>query len=421
MEEEIMSIGAEQKVIFNRLRLFIDYYLLRNKTDRKQLTDFVSQQISMYARVCGPNIRPIVVERRLTSDELHAKFIASNSTSDMKLKMPRQYKNHADNNQIISHNENDDTKDLNGDDCNTESEVMEVLVSPEEMSVPIETNELPLPANQKQHQKNHRKQESLLKPKTERISLSNEEIAVATLPASTECTEKPSTSPQEAINLSRLKLKQALFKAKNDQNASDKNRVKAKSPSPKIVGCISNESKPITISSSSQSSSSSEDIFETIDWSSENAAPSVLNKEPFLRYFGLYTHTYSEYLTKRRTARKRRNCTSTEHRDFHYGRLDLFEKQYANKRNIRQFLYSPPATRAKNQRRTASDAEAPAIAINTVATNNNVTSRGTKSNASSSSTSSLSTLSNGVPAGKVCVTCFKRSKFIQTPSLSSNK
>lgn len=408
MEEEIMSIGAEQKVIFNRLRLFIDYYLLRNRTDRRKLTDYVSRQISMYAKVCGPNIRPMSVKIRMNADELDRKFITNNSTEELKLKiMPDNDVDH-----IILLDDRDDTNDSGSNDIqsNMESEMMEVLISPEDISVPIESNNGPNSAYFQQQLKAHQRQESLLKPKAERISLTKEErIATKTMPTNRNVQTQQNVQPLEAINLSRLKLKQALCKAKDRQKPT-KQEDRVKSPSPDPVKFIPTESKPITIlSSSSASSSSSEDFFETIDWSGDNVAgPTMPTKEPFLRYFGLYTHTHSEYLTKKRTVRKRRMCTSTEHRDFHYGRLDLFEKQYANKRNKRQFLYSPPATRAKKQRRTASDAEIQSVDM--TERMNSVSGHGTKSNASSSS--SLSSSSNGLAtAAKVCVKCFKRSEY----------
>lgn len=407
MEEEIISIGAEQNVIFNRLRLFIDYYLLRNQTDRQQLTDHVSAEISRYAQVCGPNIRPMSVKRRLTADELNNKFIANNSTADDKQKLPSPQD---DDSQVISLDDMDDMSMTMSDDPNddyswkVESEVMEVLLSPDDIPAAIESNnQQPQQTYSQLNNKAQQKQESLLKPKAERVSLTKEE-RVATTKVTKENARKPSP-PAEAINLSRLRLKQALCKAKDANKPVE--AVRVKSASPDTVKFVPTESKPITIlsSSSSSSSSSSEDFFEAIDWSNENAAPPALSQEPFLRYFGLYSHTYSEYLTKKRSVRKRRMCTSTEHRDFHYGRLDLFEKQYANKRNKRQFLYSPPATRAKKQRRAASDAE---LQSNAVAENGG-TGRGIKSNASSSS--SLSSTTATTTNAKVCVKCFKRSKF----------
>lgn len=385
MEKEIIGIGADQKWIFNRLRLFIDYFLLRNKVDRKKLTDYVSELISMYAKVCGQDIRPMQVQRRLCAAELYAKFFANNSMNNV---VPEQQDK---NNQIslLDDEDCDDGFTTKRDDDDMKGEVMEFLMSPADISEPIVSNESAIRSHERER-KSLTKQQSLLKPKEERISLPKD--------------EKPrkSTSPQfEAINLSRLKLKEALCKAKDKKGETKQVTVKAKSASPEQMRSLSNESKPIAVSASSQSStsSSSEDIYETVDNSYEAVDSNAVDKETFMRLFGLCTHSYSQYMSRRHTKRKR-NCTSTERGEYHYGRLDLFEKQYANKRNKRQFLYSPPATRAKKQRRAGSDAEAHSIAIaNAVA--NVATARASKSNILSSS---------GPISSKVCVTCFKRSK-----------
>lgn len=407
MEEEIMSIGAEQKSIFNRLRLFIDYYLLRHNTDRQKLTDFVSSQISLYAKVCGPNIRPMVVKRRRTADELKNMYIDNNSTSELKLKLATS---ESDVNSVLPLDDKGAVCDEPTDEtCNMDGEVMEVLVSPEDIPTLTETPEISLPTNHRQQNKSQLKQESLLKPKAERISLPKKERATATSTVTHDSSSKPSSSSTstqgEALNLGRLKLKQALLQCRANVTQKPVEKIRVKSPSPDTVKYIPTEANQITILSSSSSSSSSEDIFETLGRSDEYTGPTTLSQEPFLRYFGLYTHTYSTYLNQKRSARKRRLCTSTEHRNFHYGRLDLFEKQYANKRNKRQFLYSPPATRAKKQRRAASDAES----LSASAAGNFATGHRTKSTASSSSSQSSS---NGIAyAAKVCVKCFKRSKF----------
>lgn len=300
MEEEIMSIGAEQKVIFNRLRLFIDYYLLRNRTDRRKLTDYVSRQISMYAKVCGSNIRPMSVKIRMNADELDRKYIANNSTEELKLKMTPDN----DSDHIILLDDKDETNDSGSNDnqSNMDGEVMEVLISPEDISVRMESNDGPSSAYLQQQMKAHQRQESLLKPKAERISLPKEErITTKAMPTNgnAQTQQNVHVQPPEAINLSRLKLKQALCKAKDRQKPVNQ-EIRIKSPSPDPVKFIPTEYKPITIlSSSSASSSSSEDFFETIDWSGDNVGPTMPTKEPFLRYFGLYTHTYSEYLTKK--------------------------------------------------------------------------------------------------------------------------
>lgn len=386
LEKEIVGIGADQKVIFNRLRLFIDYFLLRNKVDRKQLTDFVSEEISNYAKTCAKDIRPIRVKHRLCAADLHAKFFAEIGMKNL----PREplSTSQKDGNRMISLDEANCA-----DDDDMKGEVMEFLMSPEDIpgtNVPIESSS----RSYQQKRQLKTEQESLLKPKEERISLPKDDGP------------RTSTSPpsHEAINLSRLKLREALCKAKGKKDEPNQFRIKAKSASPEPVRCASVEPKPIATLSSSQSSSSSssEDIYEAV---AEDVGDSTaVDKDTFMRLFGLCTHSYSHYLSRRHTKRKRRNV-STERGDFHYGRLDLFEKQYANKRNKRQFLYSPPATRAKKQRRAASDAEAHSVAI-TNAPVNAVPARGPKTQVFS-----LSSALPGPISTKVCVTCFKRSKL----------
>lgn len=374
MEKEIIGIGADQNVIFNRLRLFIDCFLIRNKVDRKQVTDYVSEQISLYAKVCGQDIRPIRVQRRLSADDLEMKFCATNSMIN-----------------LSSNQSKSSQDDGNGVNVAVKDEVMKFRKSSDEVARPTATNKSTKRSGER---KSLTKQESLLKPKDERISVPKDEL------------KQNSASPpqQEAINLSRLKLKEALCKAMDKKYEPKEVSIKAKSASPESQRCDAIAAKPIAALSSSQSSnsSSSEDIHEAVSTSFEAGDSNEVYKETFLRVFGLCTHSYSQYLSRRHTKRKR-NCTSAARGEYHYGRLDLFEKQYANKRNKRQFLYSPPATRAKKQRRTASDAEAHHIATSNAASNTG-TVRGPKSN--------ISAMQSGPISSKVCVTCFKRSKYL---------
>lgn len=305
--------------------------------------------------------------------------------------------------EVLNHKKNGKTKFKN-DELN--GEVLEVLVSPEDITDSLQSV-YQQPYYQNQQQLN---QESLLKPKAERLPVVKEEKKPG-----------PITDAEQKINLIRLKLKQALTKAKNE------NDIKLATPQklvtkPKIKS-VSPETTTSS-SSSSQSSNASADNLSDLVELSDDKEPTVLGKEAFLRLFGLYTHTYSDFLKTRRTARKRRNCTSTERIDFHYGRFDLFEKQYANKRNKQQFLYSPPATRAKRQRRAQSTVEristrGSIVQITrpqTSTASNTNRSKGIKSNTSSSSSlssnASLSSAKSTNNSGeeKVCMTCFRKSE-----------
>lgn len=73
------------------------------------------------------------------------------------------------------------------------------------------------------------------------------------------------------------------------------------------------------------SSSGENDVTDLPD---EDEEPTTLGKEAFMRVFGLCTQNFYTYLKARRSERKRRNVTSTERRDFHYGKLDLYEVSF---------------------------------------------------------------------------------------------
>lgn len=172
--------------------------------------------------------------------------------------------------------------------------------------------------------------------------------------------------------------------------------------------------------SKSPSPSSSSTSFDGPDLPDEDEEPTVLGKEAFMRLFGLCTHTYKAFLTTRRSERKRRNVTSTEKGDFHYGKIDtLFEvspsvfltifntnissiQQYqASKNNKRMLLNSPPATRTlKRKRKTA------AIAI--VEPPTKKATAKSKSSSGSSASSISSTISE---EPKMCMSCLASSMF----------
>lgn len=67
--------------------------------------------------------------------------------------------------------------------------------------------------------------------------------------------------------------------------------------------------------------SSSGGSLDAPDLPDEDEEPTTLGKEAFLRVFGLCTLTYHAFLSSRRSERKRRNVTSTEKGDFHYGKI----------------------------------------------------------------------------------------------------
>lgn len=389
--------------------MLVDYYLVKNNlnaVERQNLTNFIGNQIAIYAKMCASDARPMNVQRRLSSDDLNARYV--------------QELNKSRTNKHLTVLDDQTGKIINlvNDDVDAENEivgeVMEVLISPDDYNIQNTSQKVPLQSYHAQQQSaatNQRKQESLLKPKSERITPKDEKDEVKITVNGNKQHESP--PQQQAISLSRLKLKEALCKAKGKKGGQltpSEICVKAKSESPETVTCVSRPPKAITILSSSQSSNSSstcgsEDQYDLTDLSKEDQEPAQLGKEPFLRLFGLYTHTYCQYLRKRRTERRRRNCTSTERGDFHYGRLDLFERQYKN-RGKREFLYSPPATRAKRQRRVNGDtAKSTATTINDD-TKTSIT-LGRAKGAKLSAASSIASINN---SEKVCLVCYKGGK-----------
>lgn len=228
------------------------------------------------------------------------------------------------------------------------------------------------------------RQQSLLKPKSERVSYGNPPQLVAEEISPT----LPSVSAvANGLNRSRMRLQQALKNA-HVLKKSMPTAPPATSPPPPIPAEVMVSSSPVKLtqpstalalpiqiasvnsspitsddnsatSSSSASralavvkkrpkktlpagqrlaaakrarsgkspspSSSSGDSNDVADLPDEDEEPTTLGKEAFMRVFGLCTQNYYTFLKQRRSERKRRNVTSTEKRDFHYGKLDLYE------------------------------------------------------------------------------------------------
>lgn len=395
---------VHQKNLFNRLRLIIDYFIVTNKSNssfqlnRQAITDYVTEQIQTYANTCDQTeILPVTVLSRMTKNDLFNKYVLNIQTVEPNDIVTIQDSDSDEDQDDFMQIFNENPNRIKDEQAN--GELLEVLVSPEDITDSLQA------VYQQPYYPPPSKQQSLLKPKAERLSNPKEEKK-----------ENLAAPSNQRISLIRLKLKQALNKAKDENDnklATPQNAVKPKTKA---------ESPEVT--SSSQSSNASADNLSDLMEMSDDKESTILGKEAFLRLFGLYTHTYSDYLKTRRSTRKRRNCTSTERGDFHYGRFDLFERQYSNKRNKCQFLYSPPATRAKRQRRVESVVEKASVKGSTAATtrpesnttSNTNRSKGIKSNASSSSSlSSAASLastksSNNSNVEKVCVSCFKKSE-----------
>lgn len=310
------------------------FVLLEKKNlsiDRAVANANVANQLHLNFQKCFDKVEPINVKKRLNDNELLERYIYSSPAVSASAinRVPKL------------------------GDAN-KPEKLEVLISPNDVVYQNATTAQPL-----------KPQISLLKPKSERL--------VPSSPKNTPDDQSTSTSSAN-LNSRRLNLLQVLNKTKaKNLNLDTDDKIdkkienvvsvsetpsKANDPATDDVVLVEpTPSETVVISHSPTSSSAtslSGDTFgDCPDLPEEEEEPTILGKEPFLRVFGLYTHTYYDYLKMRRSERKRRNCTSTEKRDFHYGKIDiLFERQSA--KNKRVFLKSTPAPRptiAKSKRK----------------------------------------------------------------------
>lgn len=289
--------------------------------DRTVANASVASQLHMNFQRCFENVEPINVKRRLSDSELIDRYIYGDST--------------------ICGSTAAAARAIKLNDSN-KPEKLEVLISPND----VVYRNVPTPPPLKP-------QISLLKPKCERLVPSSPKNA-----ADDQC----ATTSSANLNSRRLNLLQVLNKTKaKNLNLESDDKVDKKmenvvpdtlpkmsdSPNDDVVLVEPTPSETVIISHSPTSSSAtslSGDTFGGPDLPEEEEEPTVLGKEPFLRLFGLYTHTYYDYLKMRRSERKRRNCTSTEKRDFHYGKIDILFERQSNK-NKRVFLRSKPAPR----------------------------------------------------------------------------
>lgn len=382
-----MCMFQFQKDLFNRLRLMIDLYMLDTTINesgsnnceaplknRKVITEHISLEISKYSHGTDENLRPIKVRERLSVDELNELFLERSIAA-------------------------------NGFEC-IDTSWGDLLVSDANISC-SNHHELRSPSN---HSLND--EEKALSPiePIERTLSTVKEIEHKKPPVKVALQESSNTS-QQSISILHLKLKAALNKARSSGTPVQDEEHVAQLPSFRVKSKYCSKSR-----SKYRSTISFDDTFVYPELPPEEAEPTELPKEQFLRLFGLYTHTFSDYLKARRLERKRRNCTSTARGDFHYGRLDLFENQYARKGN-RQFLYSPPATRAiaKKRRFVIRDnvRTDPVVAAATAAA--------TAAQAFRDNVFKAASIKSNVQnenKERVCVTCFKQSTL---RSINSHK
>lgn len=249
------------------------------------------------------------------------------------------------------------------------------------------------------------KPESLLKPINQRPKIEGKPLPPLT-------PIEIATEVQPALIKSRFNLKLALSKAaaKDESNIIKPKTelIRINTDSPETVTYVPSPKSITTVSSTSNSSSEEMDVLK------DEQIPEQLDKEKFLGMFGLFTPVYCHYLQNRRPQRKRRSCTSAERREYHCGKYELYERQFS-KRGKKQFLYSPPATRAK--RRIASNPEKTATVV---PEKKDPVIMPKRSRATGSNHSSSSSLSSQMDTQYVCLTCFGRSMFYSLSSHIAN-
>lgn len=393
----------------------MDYHLLTRSADineRIGLTNLIRDEIVDYDRSHDDDIQPKEVQSRLDLDRLYAKYMLRNE---------------------IDSDEAMDVDQPTIDAVKSQPSTSRSCAEPSKRSSVSDKVKPMVKIMQKNVQNKDcvKSGQSLLKPRPQWNQPKNGPTPLAQPSTTTRAVE--CENPTATIQLSRLKLQEALSKAKGATAAAPVSGQNSTRQSPDLESPVPSPKMP-----SSQSSNSSSEEADSIDKNNAmNTTTTVdeLSQEEFLRIFRLYTHDYSDYLKNRKPIKRRRNCTTMSARaDFHYGKYELFERQYANKRNKRQFLYSPPATRAKkrlvsnvDKLRLAVTTAAAAAAVAAATTKNNVVGikprNGLKSSASSSSslesnstnrsariTVTATATATAAKDNKVCLKCYKRSK-----------
>ncbi|XP_055383033.1 uncharacterized protein LOC129613115 isoform X2 [Condylostylus longicornis] len=206
----------------------------------------------------------------------------------------------------------------------------------------------------------------ILNNDTTNTVLENDEKPELKIESKVEDQSSIALKPSPAMNIGRMKLLQALNKAKNQKDTPT-------SQSPASTGKAVAAAIKITQKSPEQQKNSKyADVLSSSDDSLDgiNALPPIepekqeiseINQEMFLRQFGLYTLQHSAYLKQRRSKRRRRNVQFNERKDFHYGTLnfaaiDAQTATYPKEKKKKIFLVSPTISRrAAKRRRSAKD------------------------------------------------------------------
>lgn len=350
-------------------------------SERRILTNHIRDELMSYTESVGDDIRPKNAQMRLGITDLLQKY------SSRAIARLDGIDDASPNGMTATHRSKQNSTDDDDDDS-----LMYVDAEPANDNARTAVKRMSIQKMDMNLSSGSGKPESLLKPIDQRPKLDG----------------KPVSPPQQIdekqppqVNQARNKLRQALFKAIDESNGKKQKiedlQIRITTDSPDMVSHVPSPNSITAISSASNSSS--EDMAAVKD----EETVYDLGQERFLKLFSLGTPAFVNYLQNRRPQRKKRNCTSTERNDFHYGKYELYERQFAKNRSKRAFLYSPPATRAK--RRTASNAEKPEIVVpekKDYSRNKVVTAATVKTNPSATIVSNNK---------RVCLICWKQSEF----------
>lgn len=294
----------------------------KSTLDREKLTNQIREELLHYANNVN-DIRPKNVQKRSNVNELYAKFYSSRENSVES---------------IVSTESKDEQIDDGMD-----------MVMQRQLEVGLQTKSQTI--KQYTARKNidtitvKQNQQSLLKPIDERSNVPNKMPSLGrTLePLQPIIIEQQQQEQPPELVKGRFNLRQALVKAAAKDDSKQLPEISIRTKSPETVSFIPSPKSATTISTASNSST------DDIDGLKDEEKVEDIGQERFLGFFGLCTESQYEYLKNRRPLRKKRHCTSAERRDYHNnGKYKLYEEQFL-KRGRRQFLYSPPATRAKKR------------------------------------------------------------------------
>lgn len=355
-----------QKYIFNSLRFSIDVHTLNAGPDsqaRLLITQAISRQIAEFVQT-ERNIQPKDAKPRMTMAELYNKYIVGSDISGIVANQPDQVESIVGIDLTTQPSASQSTLSQAGPSTSNELSNAADKVKPMTKILEVNVhNRLATTSGQ-----------SLLRPRKQWAKPTNG-IPTMTSKTNSPAAEKPTAS----IQMSRLKLTAALSKAVNgptatttDPSATNDDELAGlddlsgsadsssqsellEPPSKRRRNSTDNgDMSPRPPSSTSISSNGSISSAETVAALASEAINSVssiqeLSQEHFLHCFRLCTPEHKAILLAKKPPRRRRNCTSEEARQLYKEKYALFERQYSVRRNKKEFMYSPPATRGRRR------------------------------------------------------------------------